>query len=258
MVWPLVLATLVVAQAPSPWNAIDVSALVVARPAVVAEIDTGKLKGEPRRLSWSPDGTRVYLQVVAGEPPAESVAHYAIDLEDGELTTLAAEPEWAAHYWRVKQDRVAPGLANLAIEVEQKVETVGGVAAAGVLDRTSNAGSIQGSGYTAAGLANAQASSQRLPVVRLSVLGELVAMWVNERPIPGTRFSWGPTGSGALVHVGDKGALVFVDQGKRHLIVAGTKDAVLPAWSLDGQHLAWFQRSAKKKFTLHYAWVSKG
>ena len=37
-----------------------------------------------------------------------------------------------------------------------------------------------------------------------------------------------------------------------------TKDAVLPAWSLDGQHLAWFQRSGKKKFTLHYAWVSKG
>ncbi|MBL8143179.1 MAG: hypothetical protein JNM38_18825, partial [Acidobacteria bacterium] len=76
MVWPLVLATLVVAQVPSPWNAIDVSTLVVARPAVVTEIDTGKLEGEPRRLSWSPDGTRVYVQVVAGEPQAESVAHY--------------------------------------------------------------------------------------------------------------------------------------------------------------------------------------
>lgn len=258
MIWPLVLATVAVAQAPAPWNAIDVSTLIVARPAVVAEVDTGSLKGEPRRLSWSPDGTQVYVQAVSGEAPAESVFHYTIDLEDGALTRISAEPDWASQYWRVKQDRVAPGLAHLAIDVEQKVETVGGVAAAGVLDRTSSAGNIQGSGYTAAGLANAQASSQRLPVVRLTVLGEPVATWVNERPLPGSRFSWGPAGSGALVHVGDKGTMVFFDQGKRRMTVPGTRDAVLPAWSLDGQHLAWFQRSGKKKFTLHYAWVSRG
>ena len=40
----------------------DAKALQLAAPASVGQIDTGKLKGEPTELAWSPDGTSLFLQ----------------------------------------------------------------------------------------------------------------------------------------------------------------------------------------------------
>jgi hypothetical protein len=46
-----------------------------------------------------------------------------------------------------------------------------------------------------------------------------------------------------------------MDQKKRKHPVSGAKDALLPAWSIDGKRLAWVQKSGRKKFTLVYAAV---
>jgi hypothetical protein len=35
--------------------------------------------------------------------------------------------------------------------------------------------------------------------------------------------------------------------------VAGSKDAILPAWSPDGSRLAWLQKDGKKKYELRIA-----
>jgi hypothetical protein len=38
--------------------------------------------------------------------------------------------------------------------------------------------------------------------------------------------------------------------------IAGSKDALLPAWSPDGMRLAWLQRDGKKKYQLKIASVN--
>jgi len=70
-------------------------------------------------------------------------------------------------------------------------------------------------------------------------------------------FSWGPSGSGALVYTDrELGRLMFLDQHKRKQTVAGVKNALLPAWSADGSRLAWVQKAGRKKYTLLWATVS--
>jgi hypothetical protein len=50
------------------------------------------------------------------------------------------------------------------------------------------------------------------------------------------------------------GRLMLLDQERRKQIVAGVKDAMLPAWSTDGGRLAHVQKSGRRKFRL--MWLS--
>jgi len=185
---------------------VDVSKTTVGTPVVVAEIDTGKLKGEVRRLAWAPDGAMLYLQTAEGSPPLEALHHYSIAVAGGTISPLPEEPEWAARYWAVKQDRVAPGLESLVIDVVQGTENVkNGVGQAGVLDRESSPDAVARGNPSVDSLANGNMGNERAKVARLSLLGTDIATWTNERPTPGMRFSWGPAGRGALVYVGDQG-----------------------------------------------------
>ena len=54
------------------------------------------------------------------------------------------------------------------------------------------------------------------------------------------------------------GRLFLFDQAKHKQSVAGAKDALLPAWTMDGSRLAWVQKGGRKKFTLVYATVTRG
>jgi hypothetical protein len=230
---------------------IDVTTIEVGTSTVVAEIDTGKLKGEARRLCWSEDGATLYLQTAEGTPPLERLHHYAIAVQGGAIEPLAEEPKWATAYWAVKQDRVAPGIESLVIDVVQGSENMKtGTGPAGVLDRSASPDSVATSNPSVESLASGNMGNQRARVVRLTLLGNDIATWINERPMPGTRFSWGPNGGGALVYVGEKGQLVFFDQKKQKRPVAGTKDTLLPAWSADGKRLAYLQKTGRKKFAL--------
>ena len=60
MRWLLMLGLSVLVQ-PLPRVPLDVSSLTIGAPVVVAELDLGKLKGEVRRLAWSPDGMQLYM-----------------------------------------------------------------------------------------------------------------------------------------------------------------------------------------------------
>jgi hypothetical protein len=234
--------------------AIDLSALTLGPPTLVAEVETSKLKGDVRRLAWEPDGTTLYLQTVEGKPPNERTHHYSLEVAGGAPVAVAAEPQWAADYWAVKQDRTAPGLSSLVIEIQQGVETLkAGVGASGVLDRQSSPDAVAGGNPSMSNLADGAHGSQNATVTRLKLVGEDIAVWVNERPYPGARFSWGPAGSGALVYVGEHGELMFFDRLKRRHKVPGVKDAFLPAWSADGRRLAFIQRTGRKKLSV--SWI---
>jgi hypothetical protein len=249
----LIAAWLTVPQALSRLP-IDATRIEVGTPIVAARIDTGTVKGDVRRLCWSPDGGTMYLQTAEGNPPLEVFRHYAITAQGGAITALDGQPDWAASYWAVKQDRVAPGIESLRIEVVQGNAVVkGGAGESGVLNRGNS--SIEGmtSSPSVDSLAAASMNTEHARVVRLTLLGMDIATWTNERPYPGARFSWGPSESGALVCVGDKGQLVFIDQRKQKKVMSSTKDAVLPAWSADGRRVAYLQKAGRKKYLVVWA-----
>jgi hypothetical protein len=136
------------------------------------------------------------------------------------------------------------------MDVEQKVETMKvGTGQAGALDREANpAGGNVGNIET---LAKGNDQNQKQQVIRFKLLGETVSEFVNARPVPGLMFGWGPARSGAIAYVErDGGRLILFDQQKHKHTLAGVKEALLPAWSMDGSRLAWIQRSGRKKYAL--------
>ena len=252
---PTVVIVLALAFWPASQTApFDVSTLTIGRPVIVAEVDGSTLKGDVRRLAWAPDGSALYLQTSEGKPPDEKVRHYTLALAGGAPAPVDREPEWAAQYWAVKQDRVAPGMPALVIDVSQGIETLKpGVGPAGVLDRQSSPDAVAGNNPSVASLADGAHGNQQANVTRLTLVGEDIAVWINERPYPGARFSWGPAGSGALVYTGEHGELVLFDRQKHRQKVPDVKDAFLPAWSADGGRLAYLQKTGRKKLAI--AWV---
>jgi hypothetical protein len=256
--WLLVVALALSPRPAAQGASIDASRLTFGAPVLVADVDTSKIKGELRRLAWKPDGTTLYLQSVEGKPPGETVRHYAVDVAGGTLTALDLEPDWAAQYWAVKQDRVAPGIPSLQIEVQQAVEKLRpGAGAAGVLDRQSSPDAVAGASPNPENLANSQHGDQFATVVRLKLVGEEIGVWINERPVPGRKFSWGPTGSGALVFTGAHGELVFLDRGRHRQSVPDVKGAFLPAWTTDGGRVAFIQPSGRKKLSISWMAVTR-
>lgn len=252
----LLLTWLAPVQSPqTAWTHVDVSTLEASAPTVVTVIDMGKLKGEPRRLAWSPDGQTLYLQTAEGNPPLFTLRHYTIAIAGGAVTRVNEEPAWGNEYWTFKQDRIAPGVPALMLDVEQRDEIVkSGTGPAGVLDRESSPDKVAAGGMTPDNLAKGTHGDQKAHVVRLRMLGEEIGVWTNEWFNAGTKFGWGPSGSGAIVHLDQGGRLVFFDQHKHRQIVAGIRDAVLPAWSTDGARLACLQKTGRKTYTV--AWMS--
>ena len=165
-----------------------------------------------------------------------------------------SEPEWATDYWGFKSDRFAPGLRSLMIDFEQKQEKIKVGTGSG---RPARSGRRSGG----PGRSRSTSRRRRKGSIRTSrgspVVGETISEFVNQKPIPGLMFSWGPAGSGAIAYTDrELGQLMLLDQHKRKQTVSGVKDALLPAWSTDGTRLAWVQKAGRKKYTLVWATVS--
>lgn len=231
---------------------IDVSAVKVGAPSTIAELDLGKLKGDLRRVAWSADGMQLYILTVDGNPPSGKQHHFVVAVTGGPVSSVDAEPEWADSYWRFKSDRLAPGHESLMIDVAQGIENIKiGTGSAGALDRSSSpagAGNINSDANPDRAL---EKSTQN--VVRLTLLGETISEFVNERPIPGLTFGWAPRGAGAIAYTNREGRLLLLDLNRHKRTVQGVKDALLPAWSPDGTRLAYVQKTGRKKYNLVWA-----
>jgi hypothetical protein len=232
---------------------LDVSKLIVGAPTTVGELDLGKLKGELRQLGWSADDTQFYVQTADGDPLSPKLRHYTLPLTGGKAPLpIDAQPDWASAYWTFKSDRAAPGVPSLVIDVEQKLETVKiGTGSAGGMDNRSDPTVMT------PGNIDRESQRQKQNVVRLTLLGQVVSEFVNERPIPGLMFGWAPRGTGTIAYTDRDGRLMLLDQEEHRRTVSSAKDALLPAWSNDGTRLAWVQRGGRKKYALMVAAVSR-
>jgi hypothetical protein len=238
------------AQTP-PSGPVDVSTLKVGAPAAVTELDLGKLKGDLRQVGWSPDGTELYVQTADGDQASPRLRHFIVAVAGGAIRMVDVPPDWATTFWAFKSDRSAPGIGTLMIGFEQKSEKT----------KIGTGSGRPGSGGPGSSGADAERSNdgQQQNIERLVLLGETISEFINERPIPGLMFSWGPNFSGAIAYTErESGHLVLLDSNKRKQTVSGVKDALLPAWSIDGTRLAWVQKSGRKKYTLVWAPVTKG
>lgn len=220
---------------------IDISATTVSRPALVCELDMNVLKGDVRRVSWSPDSAYIHVQTSEN---GERLHDYIVAVLDREVSLAFGEPEWAAMYWSRKSDLAAPGIPSMRIEVTQ------------------NNLRTKPTPFGPGGLNGAQTPDPRTPVdryefeVTVRLLGEELGQWINDAPMAGDTFGWGPTGSGAILSADSKGRLTLMDQRKRKLSIPDVKGALMPAWSSDGTRIAYLLKSGRKKLSLMSATIT--
>jgi hypothetical protein len=233
-------------------------ALVISQGSPLAQLDMGKLKGEPSRLAWSPDGSQIYLQTLEGGFGRANVKlrHYVFNLANGAKEDLQVEPEWASKYWTAKSGQTSPDgpLLKIELKTEQRREQTTSVPRGGDLARggtSIDTGTSVGDGVAAA--YNSQATAVHLMLLK----GETVGEFVNSVIVPGLTFGWGPQGSRLIAFAAQKtGRVIVMDEQGAKQEVAGSQDAILPAWSADGGRLAWLQKEGRGKFVLQVARVS--
>lgn len=194
------------------------------------------------------------METAEGTSPSETLHHYVLPVAGGAMTTVDAAPPWADKYWAFKSDRASPTDPSLLIDLEQGHETKKyGTGTAGAAEGGDRAG-----GGTVMSGANIdrEAQSIRQNVFRLTLLGEVISEFVDERPIPGLMFGWGPAGTGVIAYTDRDGRLMLLDLRKHKQTVSGVKDALLPAWSVDGTRLAYVRKSGRKKYALVWSPVA--
>jgi len=247
----LAIPAIVGAQAP-----IAVGTAKLQTPATIAQLDMGKLKGEPFRAGWSPDGRQFYLQTVEGPfHKPKAIRHYVIDGTDGKVQNAEGEPAWFAAFWDLKSNKTSPDASSvqIGVDTESRIEKTTSTPTGGDLAR-GGAGGTEGTSSTDA-IAAAN-NSQAVAVYTMKLHGQTIGEFVNSVLVPGMTFAWAPKGSQAIVYSEVKGGkLVLMDNTGKRQDLDGTKDALFPMWSTDGTQLAWLQKDGKKKFALKVAQV---
>ncbi len=252
-------------QAPAAPATSDARQIALAAPAVVTSLETGKLKGEPAMLAWSPDGKELYVQAVERDRngTVKSMRHYVVSLDSKQLKGADQPPAWAPKYWTWKSGQASPAEPAFRISVDQRQETVratsaprGGDMARGGLDTSGGPGG-GGGGSTSVDAASAAYQSQTQTIYSLKVKGETIGEWTNEVVSPGTNFTWAPAPMKLFAFSKrDGGAINVLDNSGHRQELSGAKSAVLPAWSDDGKQIAWLEKKDRKHYDLTIADVS--
>lgn len=238
-------------------GALKLDSVSFSAPAAIADIDTDKLKGQPSRLAWSADGALLYLQMLDGNfgQAGAQLRHYTFSTENGRKQDLKAEPEWASAYWTAKSAQASPDGPPLKVDLKSETRTATSVSSPMGGDLARGGGSAN-PGVGAGDAVAAAYNRQPIPVHFMFVRGELVGEFLNSVIVPGLTFGWGPAGTKVMAYVARNGRVVLMDDQGTKKDIAGTKDALLPAWSPDATRLAWLQKDGRKKFVLQVTRVS--
>lgn len=243
---------------------LPVGQIAVTPASSLLEIDIDKMKGQPSKLAWSPDGNELYLELLEGPfGKGGKTRHFVISVADGKQKNADAAPAWAVPSWMKKSGQASPDdpAFKIGVETSQRQERMvsapmGGDMARGAPGAGGDIGG--GAGGTSSGEAIAAAANMQLVTVNaMKLAGETIGEFINTVIVPGYTFGWGPAGTKVVVFARPKGGeLVVMDSSKKKQEIEGTKDAVLPAFSEDGTKLAWLKKDGRKKFSLLVANVS--
>jgi len=244
----LLLLFALLTQAPA---AADASKMTLGAPATVAVVDTDKIKGEPWRLTWSPDGDQMHLVAMTRKRDgAMNLTHHVITLKSGDVKKVDTEPEWSTDYWSWKSHRAAPGNASFAIELDQQKKNESATA------RPMGGDLARGGASSAPGASIDSVAGQmstNVLIITLLLKGEVLGQWKGEPFVPGLTFGWAPVGMDAIAFASQDGRLMLMDEEGRKQKIDTTKDVRLPAWSIDGGRLAWTEKQDRKKFRIQVA-----
>jgi hypothetical protein len=214
-----------------------------------------ELKGEPARLAWSPDGTELYLQTLEGGFGREDATrrHYLLSAATGQRQAVEVEPDWASQYWTAKSGQSSPDEPPLRIELqtERIKERTTSLPRGGELARGGSSPNItENDELTIIG-------AQSVSVITLLLGREVVGQFTNSVLVPGLTYGWGPLGAKVIAFAAPKNGRVSVmdDLGQKQEI-DGSKDAILPAWSPDGDRIVWLQKAGRGKYILQVSRVS--
>lgn len=235
-------------------GAVDASKIALQPATTLVELDTGKLKGEPWRFAWSPDGKQFYLATMKQSGATQELTHYVIDAADRSVKKIDDVPAWASQYWGWKSAQAAPGSPTFKIQLDTEKKTVAPTARpmGGDLARGGTSGS-PGSGMSSEEAASVTDQSSNVTIATMKLKGEVLGTWTNAAIVPGLTFGWGPKGSHLIAFGDQDGRLVLMDEDGHKQRVAGTSGVRLPAWSDDGTKLAWVERVDKKKYRVQVA-----
>lgn len=245
----LLLAAIALAgQAAAARQPLDVDRLDLSAPVTLVSVDAGQAPGYPVRLAWSLDGRSLYLQLVKRDRWGnERVWHLEIGPPDRQFRPLEREPAWVARYWAWKSALSVPGDIGFAISLETRVErkTATGSGAGGAIGQNSGDPYGPGSELGPQGQAMMQSAmqAQNVTTTTLKLKSQLLAEFINTPVVPGLTYGWAPGGTAVIAYSSSKRRLVIMNSKGRRRDVPGTKDVLLPAWSEDGSHLAWVERS---------------
>ncbi|MDE3154565.1 MAG: PD40 domain-containing protein [Acidobacteriota bacterium] len=233
----------------------DAARVQLSAPARVVELDTGKLGGDITRLAWAPDGTQLYIRTTKTDYMGnETDRHYLLALDGSKPKRVDAAPDWASAYWSWKSSVASPGSPAFRIQVDQSNETLksGAAPMGGALAMGGSEPSGPGVGSTVGDVASAARSRQQASTVRLYIGKETIGQWTNEPVQPGATFGWSPANVGVIAFADHdhENQLVILDAAGHRQVVSGTKDVEQPAWSSDGRHLVFLQKTGRKKYDL--------
>ncbi len=207
-------------------------------PTLIVSLQGGQFKGNPSQMTWSPDSTTLCVQTLEGNSPPLKTRFYLIPVQEHKFQGADVAPEWAAAYWQFKSARNPPGQPELQIEVETRNQT-SGVPTQSLSDKAKN-------GMMDNAVAAQNVAGNVTYVLKLK--GEVVGQYVNQPLVPGMTFGWSPATLHAMAYTKPDGHLSLLDLNAAPTDLAGTKDAILPAWSPDGSQIVYLQKKGRHDF----------
>jgi hypothetical protein len=233
-------------------------AIQISAPAKTATVD---VKGEPIRLAWSADGSQLAIQTAERDKAGMmtlSPRFYVVSAADGKMTSATAWPDWADKYWSWKSNNYTPWSSTTTIDLKQEQKMLSATSSpmGGVLAKGGTTADAGGGTTTASDVANHAYGTQTVNTVTLTLMGETVGYFEAMQFIPGYTFGWSPKELAAIAYVNSGGHLAVMDKDRNKQQVDGTKNVLLPAWSVDGTKIAFLEK-AGKKYELYTATVTK-
>ena len=202
----------------------------------------------PTRLAWSPDGAWLYVRVSTFDRWSnETVRHVLIETQGKRIEPLPDEPGWLARYWNLKSALASPAVPAWRIKIDVREEQV----------RTTNVpreGNIGQHGDPGAGLdetiRKAAQSSQKTLFETFLLNGHAIGSAINGHVAAGRTFAWAPDPLALVAFVTENGRLAVMNAQGHLREIKGAKKPLLPAWSENGQQLAYLQQTASGAYAI--------